>query len=143
MTVRDTVTYWQDVQKGKRAAKNMHLAICTPARNCEKNIVRNIQRIQKLEKYFAEVRLYVLENDSTDNTRAVLEKYAKRMKHCKIYDASICKEAYAHFFDDDSSLVDEIMQSNDRLLSEGRMQRMALLRDGLRYAIQTLSLIHI
>lgn len=139
MTLRDTLTYYQDIQKGKSIVRNMRLAVCALARNCEKKIVGNLIRLRDLQKECAELRIYVIENDSIDNTRAVLEKYTHNSDmRVQLYDSAICKEAHHHFVDKvrTNNNLDALMHSNDRLLTENRMKRMALLRDGLLYAVK-------
>ncbi len=135
--IGDTLTYYQDLQKGRGVLQNKRLAVCVLARNCEKNIAANLRRLQKLKKHCADLRLYVIENDSSDNTRSVLQKYAHSTQlPLQLYDADICKEAYAHFVGGALADFEALMHSNDRLLTESRMKRMALLRDGLLYAVK-------
>ncbi len=139
MTLRDTRTYSQDIQKGTNTLKHKRIAVCVLARNCEKQIAKNMKRLRALEKKCAELRVYVLENDSVDNTRAVLKKYTYNSDmRVQLYDSAICKEAYHHIVGETRSHtnIDEIMHSNDRSITEIRMKRMALLRDGLLYVVK-------
>lgn len=55
-----------------------HLAVCGLARNCAAKLSSNIQFIEALTTYFASVTVVVVENDSTDQTRIILNNWAAR-----------------------------------------------------------------
>lgn len=51
------------------------IIICSIVRNAEKGLKRNIPVIQEFCKYFANYRVIVYENDSTDNTKKILAEW--------------------------------------------------------------------
>jgi hypothetical protein len=54
-----------------------HLAFCGLVRNAEKNLLLNLQRIEKIRPHFEKVTVIIFENDSYDGTKEVLSQYAK------------------------------------------------------------------
>jgi len=56
--------------------KKMRLAICGLARNCASKLPANIQFIESLSTYFESTTIVVVENDSRDNTRNILNNWA-------------------------------------------------------------------
>lgn len=53
------------------------LLIGVLARDCEESIVRNCERIEELRKFFRQSYVVIVENDSRDNTKALLKEYQK------------------------------------------------------------------
>lgn len=51
------------------------LAVCCLARDCATRLKPNIARLKKLSRYLAEVRYFVVENDSKDSTRNILSHW--------------------------------------------------------------------
>lgn len=60
--------YKDTINGGKNIAKNSSILFCGIARNVEKTIKNNIDRIKYLGKYFREYDIFIYENDSSDNT---------------------------------------------------------------------------
>ena len=56
---------------------DIKLAVCCLARDCARLMKSNIVRINGLQKYCKELVVFVVENDSTDNTRALLERWQR------------------------------------------------------------------
>ena len=54
------------------------IIICSIVRNAEKRLRRNIPVVQEFCKYFANYRVIVYENDSTDNTKKILAEWVDR-----------------------------------------------------------------
>lgn len=52
------------------------VAIGALARNCEQNLPENIERIEELRKKFSYSAVFVYENNSTDSTRNILQKWS-------------------------------------------------------------------
>lgn len=62
-------------QQGKERAKGKSIIIYGMVRDCGKSVQTNIPSIEKIGDYFADYRVFVFENNSKDNTKAVLEKW--------------------------------------------------------------------
>lgn len=56
--------------------KKMRLAVCGLARNCASKLPANIKFIESLSTYFESTTIVVVENDSKDNTRNILNNWA-------------------------------------------------------------------
>jgi glycosyltransferase involved in cell wall biosynthesis len=44
-------------------------------RNCKNELAQNLNRIQNIKKYFKQVKVVIIENDSTDGTKEFLHEY--------------------------------------------------------------------
>jgi glycosyltransferase involved in cell wall biosynthesis len=58
--------------------KNSTAVICALARDCAQAIQKNIPRIEALRKTFSECDVLIIENDSKDNTKVVLQDWAQK-----------------------------------------------------------------
>ncbi len=65
---------------------NSSIAICGLARNCAHKLSANIKFIHELRTYFKFLQVVVLENDSHDNTRAILDNWSVRSSNVIILD---------------------------------------------------------
>ena len=65
---------------------NCSIAICCLARNCAHKISENIKFIEDLRSYFKFLQVVVVENDSHDNTRAVLDDWSVSSSNVVILD---------------------------------------------------------
>ena len=54
------------------------------ARNCEYNLCRNLDEIEKLRPYVKELYICILENDSTDNTPQIMDRFCSSHKNVKV-----------------------------------------------------------
>ena len=61
--------------------QNTKLAVCILARDCAKQLSANIVRLEYLARYCKELHYFVVENDSKDNTRAILDNWKQKSKH--------------------------------------------------------------
>jgi len=68
---------------------NSSIAICGLARNCAHKLPANIKFIETLKTYFKLLQVVVLENDSHDNTRAILDNWSGRSSNVIILDGII------------------------------------------------------
>ncbi|MHC4139409.1 MAG: hypothetical protein ACYSR1_06095 [Planctomycetota bacterium] len=69
--------YQEKVADGYQKMKSQKVAICSIVRNCGLSLRRNIPQIEKLRKCFNESHVIIVENDSTDNTKEVLERWSQ------------------------------------------------------------------
>jgi len=60
---------------GFRRMADLSVSICSIARDCEKNLLKNITKVEKLRKYFADSEVIVFENDSKDKTLDILNRW--------------------------------------------------------------------
>ncbi len=65
---------------------NSSIAICGLARNCAHKLASNIKFIEELRSYFNFLQVVVVENDSHDNTRAILDNWSVRSSNVVILD---------------------------------------------------------
>ena len=63
--------YTIQTQKGKDIAAQNKIGIVSLARNCSKNIIKSVEKIQKI--ICKDWRMIIYENDSTDNTKNLLQ----------------------------------------------------------------------
>jgi glycosyltransferase involved in cell wall biosynthesis len=72
--------YDKIVLQGMRTALSKRVLFCGICRNVENVIERNILRIEKSGSYFKSYDIFIYENDSTDNTKAILEEYHSKRR---------------------------------------------------------------
>lgn len=65
--------YQRRVIAGREKAKHRTVVITGLARDIEKNIKKNIERLVKIGEEFRDYMIVIFENDSVDNTRNILE----------------------------------------------------------------------
>jgi len=63
------------VNEGKELCKSKNILFCGIVRNVEENLERNILRYKRTVEPFSNSRLFLYENDSTDNTVEILNRY--------------------------------------------------------------------
>src|SRR5262245_58080831 len=69
--------YYDAVARGRSAMRESRTVICGLARNVAAHLPRTKARIERLGSMFADYRVLVYENDSTDSTPAILNRWAK------------------------------------------------------------------
>lgn len=67
---------------------NSSIAICGLARNCAHKLSANIKFIEELRTYFKFLQVVVVENDSHDNTRAILNNWSISSSNVVILDGT-------------------------------------------------------
>ena len=67
--------YKSRVELGKSLAKNKKIVFCGLARNCAKQLENNISLLNRLGSYFKDYKIVVYENNSTDNTKKIIQKF--------------------------------------------------------------------
>jgi len=65
---------------------NSSIAICGLARNCAHKLPQNIKFIEELRTYFKFLQVLVVENNSHDNTRAILDNWSVHSSNVIILD---------------------------------------------------------
>jgi len=69
--------YQKTVEQGYSTMKNLRIALCSIVRDCDSQLSKNIRRIEKLRKLFKQFYAIIVENDSIDDTKKVLEEWGK------------------------------------------------------------------
>jgi hypothetical protein len=75
--------------------KKMRLAVCGLARNCASKFPATIRFIETLSTYFESTTIVVVENDSRDKTRAILNNWADSCSSLHIIDGKVPGEENA------------------------------------------------
>jgi hypothetical protein len=75
--------------------KKMRLAVCGLARNCAPKLPATIRFIETLSSYFESTTIVVVENDSRDKTRAILNNWADSCSSLHIIDGKVPGEENA------------------------------------------------
>ncbi|NRB39311.1 MAG: hypothetical protein HRU20_12720 [Pseudomonadales bacterium] len=70
--------YSQEVEKGYIKMQQCSVAICALVRDCEEPLERNIPLVNTLRDKFSESNVVMIENDSIDNTKAILQNMVLR-----------------------------------------------------------------
>lgn len=65
--------------------KNSRISVCSIVRDCQKNLVRNIPRIESLRKLFLDSEVIIFENDSKDGTLETLKEWQQGSKDVHIF----------------------------------------------------------
>jgi hypothetical protein len=73
--VNNYYVYNNNIEFGKKIAKDKTIIFCGIVRNADQYIERNILRILRTAKEFKDFAVFIYENDSTDNTKTILLKY--------------------------------------------------------------------
>lgn len=66
------------IADGMKRMPNMRLVVCGMVRDVEESIPHMIRKVTKTVAHFADARILIVENDSTDRTRPLLLEWAKR-----------------------------------------------------------------
>jgi hypothetical protein len=74
----------QNIKKGKYLLSKSKIILCSIVRDCEKNLFRNIKLINALCDLALDFNIIVFENDSKDNTKGILKKWASEQKNVYI-----------------------------------------------------------
>ena len=103
------------------------IAIAALARNCEKNLPRNIKRIEELRQHFATSFVFVYENNSTDCTKEILNHWCMESTNVHIKSENL-----------DLFLINHSPQKNIyKGVGIDRMKRMSECRNHLLCMIKT------
>ena len=109
----------EKVKKGKIYAKNCHCIVGSLLRDAEDSYQYGVNMIEILSKIFKTVDVFILENDSKDNTKKLWKKYAKT-----------CHENVKVFVDSPSENDQYLRQkTNNHEITEQRIKKMVKLRN--------------
>ena len=70
---------------GKILMKDSSVSICSIVRDCQKNLEKNIPRIDHLRSQFKDSEVIIFENDSKDNTLKILKNWERRSYNVHVF----------------------------------------------------------
>jgi len=82
------------VNIGKNVARQSKIVICCLARNVEKELIKNISKLERTGTMFQEYKIILFENDSNDDTRNILKQWVHKNSNVILLDCpetSNCK----------------------------------------------------
>ena len=98
--------------------KNKTASICACAKNVEEHLPLSISKIEMISSAFKEVKIFIFENDSTDNTLSILKDWAKKNQSVKIISESGLKlKATKGWY----KRIEALMIGRNRLLEESKI----------------------
>jgi hypothetical protein len=77
------LSYWMNLINSYKPIKE-NLVICALAKNVEQHLFKSLNNIMKIANRFEDYRIILVENDSTDNTRKILENWSKQNDKVKL-----------------------------------------------------------
>jgi len=66
------------IEIGLEKVQSLNIAICSLVRDCDKNLEKNIPIVNTLVSNFKDSQIIVFENDSADDTKAILEEWSNQ-----------------------------------------------------------------
>ena len=87
-------SYRDAVEGGRMAMRESRTVLCGLARNVAAHLPRSIARIERLGGQFADYRVLIYENDSTDATPALLNRWANRNRRVTVISQRRGKKLY-------------------------------------------------
>ena len=79
----------KEIIDGKERMRNSFVSICSIVRDCESNLKKNIPKIEYLRSLFKESEIVIFENDSIDNTKKILDNWAREYNNVHIFTDTI------------------------------------------------------
>ena len=70
-------TYIAEIKHGYSKMSDLKVVICTTVRDCDDSLTRNIPVMEKLRSHIKESHVVVVENDSIDNTKKIINDWKK------------------------------------------------------------------
>ena len=81
--------YYQAVQQGKQAMNQLRVVLAGLARNTASALPSNMLRAESLGNHFADYRVFIYENDSSDATPQLLDAWQRRNDRVVIQSESL------------------------------------------------------
>ena len=113
---------------GAQIASSNGIVICGLVRDAEDSIPRIIRQVEDLGRLFREYRVFILENDSEDRTREKLLEWAKHNENVTVLGCGVNQEMCRL----------DLAKTERQKIYPSRMKKMAMLREELREAVQSL-----
>lgn len=80
--------------KGIDKIKNQDVIFCSIVRDCAHNLKHNISDIEKIGSYFKKYTVIIFENNSHDNTKIILQDWAKNNSCVFVYTADYKEDRF-------------------------------------------------
>tara|TARA_R110002020_G_scaffold103752_3_gene243087 strand:- start:5371 stop:6282 length:912 start_codon:yes stop_codon:yes gene_type:complete len=115
-SVKNPENFKARVLAGLEKCEKLNVAFCCLGRDIESILHTNMCRINRTASFFNDAQIFIVENDSSDNTALMLKKYELSDNRIKIISASVPdKKLYSN--------------TGDESLSIERVSKMATLRN--------------
>jgi glycosyltransferase involved in cell wall biosynthesis len=79
------IHFTKEYIEGEVLMKNSSVSICSIVRNCQRNLEKNIPRVEKLRSLFKDSEIIVFENDSKDNTLKILKRWERESYNVHVF----------------------------------------------------------
>lgn len=90
------------------------------ARDCEKTLVSNIERVEELRSYFDSSEVCIVENDSIDHTKEILQEWEKTSSSIHLDSFNDNKKASHEMASKGFSRIEKMVSYRNRLLANIR-----------------------
>lgn len=126
--------YLADVEAGRVAAKTKTVVVCGICRNLGDRLERTMRLFETIGSCFADYRVVVFENDSSDDTRRKLVEWSRTDKHQRVdlIRCSCADDCYEECAATDCRMG---VASLYHVKPEARMEKMASFRNKVRERI--------
>lgn len=104
---------------GKEIMRNSSVSICSIVRDCQKNLKKNIPRVERLRSLFKNSEVVIFENDSKDNTLEILKNWER-----KSFNIHVFSDKY-----DVPSIPTQEIGDGNPYFSVSRIEKMAFYRN--------------
>jgi hypothetical protein len=104
------------ILSGLETCKGLNVAFCCLGRDVESILHTNMCRINKTSSFFNDSHIFIIENDSSDNTASMLQQYAFKDERIKVISPSIPDKRF-------------YSNTGHESISIGRVSKMATLRN--------------
>ena len=108
--------YNKKVVLGRQKMHESTVVICGIARDVAKNLIATIARIERLGKMFADYRVVIYENDSTDGTDKLFEEWEDKNYKVKLITEKL--DAVKHKQDDSLARMTDLANYRNKYLDE-------------------------
>jgi len=108
-----------------------NIVICSIVRNCAKQLKKNIVFVDELRKYFKSSHVIIYENDSTDNTKSILEFWQKKSNNIILKFETLKEE----------TIPKESSNGFNKYFSKQRISKMAYFRNRYMAELESLNLL--
>lgn len=128
------------INMGYKFLSSKKIIICALARNCASRLKKNLRRLTKLGHFFNEIQYIIVENDSDDNTRKILEDWKNSQSGVylpDLYKYYRANEEFLNQYDINEDVIrifdNNKMESSNKYFQ--RIKRISLARDCLLNAL--------
>tara|TARA_B110000902_G_C14128254_1_gene520906 strand:+ start:51 stop:965 length:915 start_codon:yes stop_codon:yes gene_type:complete len=88
-SVENPEAFKRRVLDGLKICKSLNVAFCCLGRDIEPVLHANMCRINKTASFFNKAQIFIVENDSSDNTASMLQQYRQKDNRINVISASV------------------------------------------------------